>query len=222
MKSLIRKIFFWDSPAQGAFFALTLLITVPWLLFSLFCGILIFDFTLYRTGYTQILFFSVIVIVALYTAALFLKMLCVCIRMTPHFWRRLIVLVAVDAAITFIYAVTMLFETGIYRYWFTAIISVLSIAYLFHPIVKPWKVLASSIAWIGAFLVFLAICTCAYEPFRVGTLRELSHPSWLYCQLRVHVLYDYFDLGGNGCFWFAALGSVKPYGVIFPVMIHLT
>jgi hypothetical protein len=28
MKHLLRKIFFWDEPAQGAFFALTLLLTL--------------------------------------------------------------------------------------------------------------------------------------------------------------------------------------------------
>ena len=28
MKPLLRKIFFWDAPAQGAFFGLTLLLTL--------------------------------------------------------------------------------------------------------------------------------------------------------------------------------------------------
>lgn len=32
MKRVIRKIFFWDSPAQGAFFALTLAGIGTWLL----------------------------------------------------------------------------------------------------------------------------------------------------------------------------------------------
>ena len=32
MKHLLRKIFFWDAPAQGAFFGLTLLFTLPWFL----------------------------------------------------------------------------------------------------------------------------------------------------------------------------------------------
>ena len=32
MKPLLRKIFFWDAPAQGEFFALTLLFTLPWFL----------------------------------------------------------------------------------------------------------------------------------------------------------------------------------------------
>lgn len=36
MERLIRKIFFWDSPAQGAFFALTLAGIGTWLLLSLF------------------------------------------------------------------------------------------------------------------------------------------------------------------------------------------
>ena len=32
MKHLLRKIFFWDAPAQGAFFGVTLLLTLPWFL----------------------------------------------------------------------------------------------------------------------------------------------------------------------------------------------
>ena len=30
MKPLLRKIFFWDEPAQGAFFGLTLLLLTAW------------------------------------------------------------------------------------------------------------------------------------------------------------------------------------------------
>ncbi len=37
MKPLLRKIFFWDEPAQGAFFGLTLLFSLPWLIITLFC-----------------------------------------------------------------------------------------------------------------------------------------------------------------------------------------
>ncbi|MBQ9369093.1 MAG: hypothetical protein IJT83_15025, partial [Victivallales bacterium] len=37
MKHLLRKIFFWDEPAQGALFRLTLLLSLPWLLFTLLC-----------------------------------------------------------------------------------------------------------------------------------------------------------------------------------------
>lgn len=221
MKHLLRKIFFWDEPTHGAFFGFTLLITVPWLLFSLFGGIMIVDFTLLRTGYPQILIISILLIAALYVAVLFLKMLVVCIRMTPRFWRRLLVLLVVYATIALIYAATMLlitFGSGmtffdalawpeIYLRWFIALAGILGIAYLFQPIAKPWKVLASSIAWIGALYVFLVICVSAHEPFRLGTLRELSCPSGLYLQLHVHALHDFFDLGGNGCFWFAALGT---------------
>ena len=32
MRHFLRKIFFWDAPAQGAFFGLTLLFTLPWFL----------------------------------------------------------------------------------------------------------------------------------------------------------------------------------------------
>ena len=36
MKRILRKILFLDAPAQGAFFALTALLSLPWLLFTLF------------------------------------------------------------------------------------------------------------------------------------------------------------------------------------------
>ncbi|MBR6372883.1 MAG: hypothetical protein IKS20_06860, partial [Victivallales bacterium] len=41
MKHLIRKIFFWDDPAQGAFFALTLLFTLQRFAFTLAYGIIL-------------------------------------------------------------------------------------------------------------------------------------------------------------------------------------
>ena len=36
LKKLLRHVFYWDSPAQGAFFGLTLAIVGAWLLLSLF------------------------------------------------------------------------------------------------------------------------------------------------------------------------------------------
>ncbi len=37
MKHLLRKIFFWDTPAQGVLFGLTLLLFLAWSGFTLLC-----------------------------------------------------------------------------------------------------------------------------------------------------------------------------------------
>ena len=34
MKKLFRKIFFWDEPAKGVFFVLTMLLSLPWLVLT--------------------------------------------------------------------------------------------------------------------------------------------------------------------------------------------
>ena len=39
MKHLLRKIFFWDAPAQGAFFGLTLLIVLHRCFWTIFIGV---------------------------------------------------------------------------------------------------------------------------------------------------------------------------------------
>ena len=46
MKPLLRKIFFWDDPVQGAFFGLTLLPVAVWFAFSVWCGIVVFNYAL--------------------------------------------------------------------------------------------------------------------------------------------------------------------------------
>ena len=40
MKRFLRKIFFWDEPAKGAFHHATLALAVPWMLSALFCFLL--------------------------------------------------------------------------------------------------------------------------------------------------------------------------------------
>ena len=46
MIQFLRKIFFWDNPAKGAFFHTTLMLAVPWCLFALLCFWLSFLLTL--------------------------------------------------------------------------------------------------------------------------------------------------------------------------------
>ena len=45
MKHLLRKIFFWDAPAKGAFFHATVALTVPWCISAFLCFWLAFLLT---------------------------------------------------------------------------------------------------------------------------------------------------------------------------------
>lgn len=40
MKKLLQKIFFWETPVQGLFFCMTLLMALPWIYFTLLCAAL--------------------------------------------------------------------------------------------------------------------------------------------------------------------------------------
>ena len=46
MRQFCRNIFFWDAPEEGAFFVLNLVPASIWLFFSVWCGIMVVDYTL--------------------------------------------------------------------------------------------------------------------------------------------------------------------------------
>ena len=53
MKHLLRKFFFWDAPAQGAFFALTLLLTSVWGIICIFSCITAYFRTWFHTAISE-------------------------------------------------------------------------------------------------------------------------------------------------------------------------
>ena len=89
MKHLLRKIFFWDAPAQGAMFGLTLLLAAVWFAFSLLCCVGVVHYPL-LLGISLGIAFGVAALVLLGYIAFLLGRIPLLISLkTTGFWRRL-------------------------------------------------------------------------------------------------------------------------------------
>ena len=208
MKNLLRKIFFWDEPAQGAFFGLTLLPIAVWFAFSVWCSLLVIN-------YSSLLKSSVLAFLMIVTYGVFGYVLVLVLRMkillrwkTKFSWKR-IWIPLVLFALSLLYGVAVNFQEGMH--WLFLMCGALALGCLlcaFRFFAVSWKNLAGALAWMGALLVFWTTFAFAYEPFRSGSLRELSTTMWIMGSIPFYEeIYRGFRLStAAGSFCFVLLG----------------
>ena len=226
-KQLIRKALFWDMPEQGTFFGLTLLLLTAWCGFSVFCACIVVHSRIFWFVddswmiAVPLIFFSWLILFCLYGAFLVLKGGVNMVRRTPRLWGRLVKMLAGIAALTpfcVLGAFNLLPQRLFYHGDLTdAIIrlasraafylAILGMGYLFRPLVHPAKLLSCLLGWTSGFLVFSTLLFLA-NPFEERTGYAFNRcPDWLGQDVPYVVpFWDWFDLKGSGCFWFALAG----------------
>ncbi|MBP5639351.1 MAG: hypothetical protein J6X55_07725 [Victivallales bacterium] len=208
MQNLLRKLFFWDEPAQGAFFGLTLLPVMVWLAFSVFCCILVINYSLlWKFAVIASLAFAMLGILA-YVLVLEIRMQILLHRKIGSNWKRIWIPMALFA-LSLVYAALVSFMDVMH--WKGLMCVALILGYIlwnYKFFVVSWKNLAGTLAWIAAFIVFWTAFAYAYEPFRAGTLHELSRTSWIRGVIPfTDKLYQWFWLWtATGSFCFLTIG----------------
>ncbi len=208
MKPLLRKIFFWDEPAQGALFGLTLLPVLVWLALSVFCCIMVIDYSLlWKFSVLASMVFAALGILA-YALILEFRMQILLRWKVDFHWKRIWIPIALFA-LSLVYGAVVSFIDGMHWKGLACGALVLGcILWNYKFFVVSWKNLAGTLAWIAAFIVFWTAFAFAYEPFRGGTLHELSMTTWVREVIPFSdELYQWFWLWtAAGSFCFLALG----------------
>ena len=216
IKRFLSKIFFWDEPAKGAFFGLTLMLFLIWCGVSLFCACLVIHSRIFWFEWSPFLLLAIVVLLSLYILFLVSKGLVNMARRTPHFWKRLLKMLSATAVLTLFCAfITFgLLPVGqgnsfvTLALWFALGLAILGTGYLFRPIVHPAKLPSCLFGWLGGFLVFSTLLLYA-NPFTVIGSSPFSHDAWLGNSIPyVKAFWRWFELNGNGCFWFTLAGFV--------------
>ena len=167
MKSLLRKIFFWDEPLHGVFFGLTQLLLTHWVAFSVLCACLVAHSRIFWFTAVAVAFSSLFILSCLYCLFLVFRGVVGIIKHTPRFWRRLLKMLAAVLALTplcAVFAYNLLPEPPMVAV--LALLTAFSLAffgspYLFIPIVHPAKLLSCLLSWTSSFLVFSTLLCLA-------------------------------------------------------------
>ena len=222
MKPLLRKIFFWDAPAQGAFFGLTLLLFLGWVCFTLLCaGLAIHSRRISMFDAPHYLYSFTLLLPSLYILFLVARVAFHWARETPDFKKRIGLTLLVTLAIAFFFSLIeySLFprfissldwteERFTFFYWNVFFLCIPAICFLFRSIVPPTKLLAGILAWIGSFLVFSTLLFLA-DPFEEKVPTGLHPIHWFGKDIPYVLPFCYlFRLSGGGCFWFTLVGFV--------------
>ncbi|MBR6058492.1 MAG: hypothetical protein IKP58_10030 [Victivallales bacterium] len=211
MNHLLRKIFFWDAPALGAFFGLTLLPAVVWFAFSFWCGIMVIDYSTFQNGAVCLtLFFASLAILA-YIAFLLGRMLVVaCLKTSFRWWRLGAALFFLVLSLGYVALCCFHgFQYGNDWKWVAGSMLVVHCILLLFPIIfTSWKAIAGALSWLGAFNVFWTLFACAYQPLRSGGFREMSLTDWTMRLVPyVDSLQHFFTLDKNAsCIIFVSSG----------------
>ncbi|MBQ7177773.1 MAG: hypothetical protein IJS08_10200 [Victivallales bacterium] len=137
MKQLLRKVFLWDEPAKGAFFAVTLLYVLPRFFWAIVVDIVLPVFLRGGKAQEAVLYF----LGALIGGALIYALV-----VLAHFLPKVSMANKVLAIAACICAVLMLVFWGVApdgysRLWwmFPLVLMAFGVAYLFYPAVKAWE-----------------------------------------------------------------------------------
>ena len=190
MKPLLRKIFFWDEPAQGAFFALTLLIVLQrcfWLiLFGVVLPVFVRDTSIGTTLCGIVLFLTAVAVV--YSL--------VCLF---HFCPKK-AFSKVSAVIVFVCAMLILAVWAVFPEHLKTVTTVFlflsifwGLVYSFHPVVKAHD-------WLLAVVPLLAGAALHFN-IKAASTQSLLQPY----DLSVSPKFDFFHLVGYGHLWLPAI-----------------
>ncbi len=190
MKPLLRKIFFWDAPAKGAFFGLTLLIVLQRCFWPILIGVILPVFL--RNDSIGLTLFCV----ELFLCAVLVVYSLVCLF---HFCPKK-AFSKVSAVIVFVCAVIILAVWAISTEHLKAVTTVftilfifLGLIYSFHPVVKIQD-------WLFA-LVPLLVGAALHFNIKIASTQSVLP---LY-GLTVSPKFDFFHLVGYGHLWLPAV-----------------
>ncbi len=204
MRQLFRKMFFCEAPAQGALFGLTLLFSLPWIIFSLFCFSDIEDFLFDYPLVTL----ALIALAFLLPLAIRVKSLCSLIPKDSNVFSRIRYQILVAAA--FVLWVGGIALLNIELLWIPVfpLMMALGIGFAIHPGARLWERCTLFILWyvfvVGIMLVF------AYSilPFYVviDKLSDGPYPLVQYHEFPVLTpLREGLRIAGTGWSWVAFL-----------------
>ena len=88
MKPILRKIFYWDNPAQGAFFHASLLLTLPWMAYAIWCFLVPFLLGLPSLSLAGVLL-CILLLIAPAIAGIEAFFMAVCLVRLAVGWRQL-------------------------------------------------------------------------------------------------------------------------------------
>ena len=148
MKNLLRKIFFWDEPAKGAFFAVTLLYVLPKCLYAIGVDFLLPYFLRGKTQQTVVLYLMVVLVAVplLYALVTFVHFLP---KVSKHKKAYLLGLCCCTVLVIGFRIVTALCDDNeLYSHfwWMIPILYVVwFIIYAFWPAVQVWEWIAAGV-----------------------------------------------------------------------------
>ena len=160
MKPLLRKIFFWDEPAQGAFFALTLLLSLPWLIITLFC---ISDIRVFLDY--PVVTLAILSLAFLLPLAIRVKSLCSLIPKDSNAILRIRYQILVVVA--FVLWAGCIDILHIENPWIPIIPLMLGFGFAIHPGARFWERCALFISWYTCVVGIMLICAYSILPFFV-------------------------------------------------------
>ncbi len=210
MKHLLRKIFFWDAPAQGVLFGLTLMLFQAWGGFTLLCAGLAIHSRLFMFGVPHYLFPASLIILSLYSLFLVCRGVLDGARRTrtPRWLLALAFLLVPCFLFAFgkLYSDSSVLISGTNwpekaALWGGLFLWFAFIAWQRRRVVNPVKLLAAVLSWGGGGVVFWTLCVFS-NPFE-----DRGPFHWCNSSLP-YVLYRRLGLNGASCFWFTLAGFV--------------
>ena len=152
---------------------------------------------------------GLVLVAFLYALFIVLKVFVNMVRRTPHFWARLLKMLAAVAVLTpfcALFAFCMLPHppmTVVLVFLTAFCLAFFGLGYLFRPIVHPAKLLPCLLCWTGVFLVFSTLL-CQANPLIDKTDVGFNWSGHYFPY--VMPFWRWFNLFGNGCFWFTFAG----------------
>ena len=151
MNDTQRKILFWNTPAKGAFFGVTLLLLFLYACFTAFCACMVFDDRMFWFGTVRLVALVLLVPPTAYIIFLLGRSFFRAVRITPHFGWRLLkaicvvgVIVGIGIIVSFYALPVELLLLNYCPEWaecsfqmaiiFTAVIA---IVFIFRPVANP-------------------------------------------------------------------------------------
>ena len=220
MNDTQRKLLFWDAPAKGAFFGVTLLLLFLYACFTAFCGCLVVNDRMFCFGMASILALALLLPPTVYILFLLGRAFFRAARITPHFGWRLLraisvvgIIVGIGIIVLFYALPVELLLLNFLPEWAECslqiaiiITAVIASVFIFRPIANPAKLAACLLCWRGCYLVFSTLL-CTANPFADREPVDFRTSYWLGDSLlHVPFFYKCFHLGGGGSIWFTLVG----------------
>ena len=216
MKKFLARLFFWDRPAQGAFFGMTMLMALPWLYFTLLCVLTshedVRNWLFHDPLAASIPFITVGIL--LYTLFVYAKSLGQTISPQIRQRRRFLrwVFIYMVFLLPFVFGCFTIGDFGISVEYFAIftfqiLISLIGSAFLFPSNGSKWKSKAIVYLWPLGFTGLCLMFAYGVLPFVMvyGKLPNGSSLVHYHDHKWLAILRDFFMISGIGWKWLAII-----------------